>query len=132
MGGKHCECSLLIFLKNKSKYLNVMAFLRSQGLVQFGKSNGGENVKNFLKFSLWFLPLSAFANENDRVTEILNQLLNLISGVWGMSLCSLAIAGTGFACFVMGTVPVSRVVAVTIGSACVVGAPRLIHLFGIQ
>ncbi len=82
---------------------------------------------------LFFWPFAAFADDgsgDDRVSTILGTLIQFTSGVWGASICSLAITGMGFACFVKGAVPVSRVLAVTLGSACVVGAPRLIHLFG--
>lgn len=82
---------------------------------------------------LFFFPFRAFADDivdgDDKVTTVLENLLNFVSGKWGMSLCSLAVVGVGYACFVRGSVPISRVIAVTVGAACVVGAPRLISLF---
>jgi type IV secretory pathway VirB2 component (pilin) len=81
-------------------------------------------------FSLMLIfPVSAFADDDgDKITSALQNLLGFVSGTWGTVICSLAIVGVGFACFVMGSIPVSRAIAVAIGAACVMGAPRLLAL----
>jgi type IV secretory pathway VirB2 component (pilin) len=74
-------------------------------------------------------PTAAFADDSgDKVTSALQNLLTFVSSTWGTLICSLAIVGVGFACFVMGVIPVSRAIAVAIGAACVMGAPRLLAL----
>ena len=113
----------------KSQKIGIRYFLwmneLSKSIVNFfiqkGKMSAG---------LVFLLPLSAFADDSDdKVQTVLQTLLTFVTGAWGMTICSLAVAGMGFACFVLGAVPLSRVIAVSIGSACVIGAPRLIQLF---
>lgn len=74
--------------------------------------------------------MSGFADElgEDKVKAVLDNTLSLIGGVWGGAICSLALVSVGFACFVKGALPISRFFTVLIGSACIMGAPRLIQL----
>ena len=91
-------------------------------------------MRNFNFFRLIYrlafllMPLSAFADDEDKIKSALENLLLFVSSTWGTLICSLAIVGVGFACFVMGSIPVSRAIAVAIGAACVMGAPRLLNL----
>jgi hypothetical protein len=86
------------------------------------------------KYGRWVLlcwiPMSGFADElgGDKVKVVLENVLNFIGGVWGGSICSLALISVGFACFVKGALPISRFFTVLIGSACIMGAPRLVQL----
>jgi hypothetical protein len=103
-----------------------------------------KNSHKFQKFHIWhqvwhpgsrlfflgaLMPLSAFADDaGDTIASTLRNLLGFVSGTWGSLICTMAIVGVGFACFVMGVIPVSRAVSVAVGAACVMGAPRLLGL----
>jgi type IV secretory pathway VirB2 component (pilin) len=84
----------------------------------------------WLLLSSLLMPLSAFADDGDgdKIHGALQNLLTFVSGTWGSVICTMAIVGVGFACFVMGSIPVSRAISVAIGAACVMGAPRLLDL----
>lgn len=56
------------------------------------------------------------------VSGVLGNLDTLLTSTWGKVICTLAIAGVGYACFVLGRLPISRALAVAVGAACVVGA----------
>jgi type IV secretory pathway VirB2 component (pilin) len=80
-----------------------------------------------LQYGLFFFPLSAFADD-DKISESLSNLLQMIQSKWGMLICTIAVTGIGFSSFVLGRIPMKYALSVIIGTACVVGAPRLVNL----
>jgi len=66
--------------------------------------------------------------ENDVVMTVLTTLEGVITGDWGKAICTLAIVGVGFGCFVLGTIPFARAIAVALGAVCVMAAPKLLSL----
>ena len=83
-------------------------------------------VKEFQRVSLCLYYILLFSTpayaDTTNVTQVLKGLESLLTGTWGKVICTLAIAGVGYACFVLGRLPISRALAVAIGAACVMGA----------
>jgi TrbC/VIRB2 family pilin len=73
---------------------------------------------------LALLPLFACAD----VVSTLNDFLLYLTGPLGKVVATLAIVGVGFACFVMGRLPKSAVLAVVVGIGLIFGASAMLSM----
>lgn len=80
--------------------------------------------KLYLAIYLFLLPLFAAAD----VVSTLNDFLLYLTGPVGKVAATLAIVGVGFACFVLGKLPKSAVVAVVLGTGIIFGASTLLSI----
>lgn len=78
----------------------------------------------YLAAYLFLLPLFAAAD----VVSTLNDFLLYLTGPVGKVAATLAIVGVGFACFVLGKLPKSAVVAVVLGTGIIFGASTLLSI----
>jgi type IV secretory pathway VirB2 component (pilin) len=80
--------------------------------------------KLYLALYLFLLPMLATAD----VVSTLNDFLLYLTGPVGKVVATLAIVGVGFACFVLGKLPKSAVIAVVLGTGIIFGASTLLSI----
>lgn len=80
------------------------------------------------------LPVSAMAySTNDKMSEILDDTIDLITGKWGTSLCVLAIMAVGFLWMKMGKMEKDHAMATVVGIGIVYAAGFIVKTkFGID